>query len=509
MQMQMHTRCGRFGWFYLARKFLLLALSLGFLLSACRSTGVKSNPTPTAFPEGIPSLRITTTAPIPITLEYLTANPDFYVGATLHLTGQFRRLPVLACEGESFPSPATWGLQANGSFANASGMDAQLRSLLDEEQLITVEGRWLKYEGPVGCETNLQDQTIWYLSGDRVLDPHPLVRSLVTPIVEAPVSTAIAELPAVTIEQAEQATMTAIPSLDATATAVPSFTPVGAATAPVITATASITPTASATAVGDLATPTLSANLTHTVQADGSPSPTPDGSATVTVTPGASATPSGALVDKGNLDSEDLTISQLGAGATDRWQLDLSAGDVITITVAPGSSADIVLSVLDSDGVSLVSEQNLAAAGEVETVTDLNITDPGIHDLLIRTVQGTQTDYALMFMDADSYSFIFRGTLPENTTRSDALLADNDHFWFFTAQGGESVSFSITPESGKDPYIELYDPGGARMLTIDDSGVGEVESMDNYTLLDSGIYGIRVAEFDFLPMSYQIVLTKP
>ena len=476
----------------MARKFLLFTLFLGFLLSACRSTGAKSEPTPTAFPQEIPSLRITTTAPIPISLDYLAANPDFYVGATLHLTGQFRRLPVLACEGKSYPSPATWGLEADDSFASASGMDAQLRSLLDEEQLITVEGRWLKYEGPVGCGTNLQDQTIWYLSSDRVLDPHPLVRSLVTPIGEAPLPSATAELPVATIEPAEQATMTAPAPPATTATAVPSFTPVLAATAPVITATASITPIPSAT-----------------VEANGSLSPTPDGSATVTVTPGASATPSGASVDKGNLDPEDLTISTLGAGTTDRWQLNLSAGDAITITVAPGSTADIVLSVLDSAEVSLVSEQNLAAAGAVETVTNLNITDPGIHDLLIRTEQATQTDYALMFMDADSYSFIFLGTLPKNTTRSDALAADNDHFWFFNAQSGESVSFSITPENGKDPYIELYDPGGARMLTIDDGDVGEVESVESYTMQDSGMYGIRVGELGFLPMSYQIVLTKP
>ena len=113
-----------------------------------------------------------------------------------------------------------------------------------------------------------------------------------------------------------------------------------------------------------------------------------------------------------------------------------------------------------------------------------------------------------MFMDADSYSFIFRGRLLENSSRSDALAENNDHFWFFDVQGGESVSFSITPESGKDPYIELYDPAGARMLTIDDTEGGEVESLDSYTLLDSGMYGIRVAEFEFLPMSYQIVLTK-
>lgn len=229
-----------------------------------------------------------------------------------------------------------------------------------------------------------------------------------------------------------------------------------------------------------------------------------------TPTPGPTATPSGSTpVDKGDLSPEDLTIDTLGAGATDRWNLDLLAGEMVTLTVAPGAAADIVLAVLDGSGAPIVSDQNTAAPGEVETIKDLKISSPGIHQLLIRTEEGIQTDYALMFMDSESYSFVFRGVLQENAPQSDSLAADNDHFWFFNAQRGECVSFSITPDGSGDPYIELYDPNGSLMLTIDDNDNGEPEALENYTLLDTGLYSIRVAEFDFLPMSYQIVLTKP
>lgn len=510
--MHMHSRFGRAALFQTAGKVLLLTLLLAFLLSACRPTAAQDEPTVTAFPLQAPVHRITTAAPIPITLDNLAANPDFYIGATLQLTGQFRRLPLLVCEGQSFPSPATWGLEANGFLANAAGMDEQLRSLLDEYQTITVEGRWLKYEGPFGCEGTLQEQTIWYLSTDRVLDPHPLVRIQGTPVIETVISTEIAELPVTATEQIEQVTVTAVtqPTLAPTVTAVPTFTPDLVATAPVVTATNTLTPDPAATTVDVTATPTLSGTQTATAAADGSPTATIDAAQTATATPGATVTPSGsAPADKGNLDVEDLVIDSLGAGTTDRWELDLFAGDSITITVAPGTSESIVLSILDSNGTPIVSEQNSAAAGQVETIKNLNISNPGIHNLLIRTEQGNQTDYALMFMDSESYSFIFRGTLPENSTQGDSLAADNDHFWFFNAQSGETVSFSITPDGASDPYIELYDPGGARMITIDDTGEGEVEALDTYTLPDAGLYGIRVAEFDFRPMSYQIILTKP
>ncbi len=516
----MRIRHGRASVIDMTRAGLLPVLLMGLLLSACRAVDREVQPTPTPFPKEVRSQRVTTAAPIPITLDNLAANPDFYVGATLHLTGHFRRLPLLACQGEAVPSPATWGLESDGFLANASGMDEQLRSLLEEDQLITVEGRWLRFEGPLGCEPFLNDQTIWYLSADQILDPHPLVRAQATANVDpqdspgdtgAAIATAIVELPA---DDGVQATATtiALPTETAAATAVPSVTPQIVPATPGEAVTATFTPLPSATAGGASFTPTPDAGLTATVPVAGSPTATPDGTgqATATADPGASATPSGSTPgEKGALDPEDLIIDMLSAGATDRWTLDLIAGDMITITVAPGGMANIILSVLDSNGTALVNNQNLTPVGEVETIKDLNIAEPGIYDLLIKTEQGIETDYALMFMDQESYSFVFRGTLVNNATKSDTLPADTDQFWFFNAVSGESVSFTVTPDSGSDPYIELYDPSGARMLTLDDTGEGEAESLETYTLVDGGMYGIRVAEFDFRPMSYQIVLTKP
>lgn len=511
---------GRIKRFRFAGKVLLAAVILAFFFTSCRPSNGSddsSEVTPTAFAKQFPIQRVTTAAPIPITLEHLAANPDFYIGATLQLTGQFRRLPRLACEGESYPSPATWGLEADGFLANGSGMDEQLRSLLNEGQTITVEGRWLKFEGPVGCQGNLSDQAIWYLSIDRVIDPNPLRRLEPDAIAEAQVSTTEAALPPATgeepgqegiIEEDESVTETVIPSIDLTPTLFPLDTPVFVETATVITSTATFAPLPSATAVSGAATPTLFASQTPTGVPGSLPTSTPASQATATIA--ATATSSGTTpIDKGDLEAEDLIIDTLGAGATDRWQLDLSAGDSITITVAPAAESDLVLSVIDSNGAPLISDQNLTPAGQVETIQDLSISNPGIHNVVIRAAQATQTDYALMMMDSESYSFFFRGTLQPGSTRSDNLQADNDHFWFFSAQSGESISFSITPDGTSDPYIELYDPDGAMMLTIDDNGEGEVESLENYTLLDPGLYGIRVAEFDFLPMSYQITLTKP
>jgi hypothetical protein len=480
----------------------LFFLSL-LLLVSCGRDQAERGLTPTAFPPTAVPARITTAAPIPIGLSHLAANPDFFVGATLQLSGAFRRLPRQVCAAETFRSPATWGLEADGYLASAAGMDEQLRALLNEGQPITVEGRWLKFNGPVGCGRDAQEQEVWYLSVDRVLEPNPLVRLPVNPPPAAVQPTTIAEVPpSPTIEQE------APPPIAATEAILPTVTVDLQPTNPAVEPGAAITATAVISGTPTIGgTPPVNATTASTATISAGSSATPAGA-----TPSATApTPptGGTGIDQGALDFEDLVIAALGAGTTHSWSLDLAANSAITLTVAPASTANIVLSVLGPDGSVLVNAQNQASIGEVETITNLQIDDPGIYRLQVTTSPTAATDYALMAMDNDSYSFDFRGTLRTNTTRNDTLAPNHDHFWFFNAENGQSLTFAVTPQDNGDPYIELYDPQGARILTVDNTGEGDAETLDSYTLLDSGMFGIRVAEFDFRAMSYQIVLSSP
>ena len=145
----------------------------------------------------------------------------------------------------------------------------------------------------------------------------------------------------------------------------------------------------------------------------------------------------------------------------------------------------------------------------METIADLSIAETGEYELLVQAVPGQATDYALMLLDQDSYRLVLRGTFQDNDSRDDSLPAKVDHFWFFNALGDETVSFTVSPDSSGDLYVELFGPKGTRLLTLDDNGEGEPESLENYHLLSDGLYGIRVGEFDFTAMDYQITISRP
>ena len=209
---------------------------------------------------------------------------------------------------------------------------------------------------------------------------------------------------------------------------------------------------------------------------------------------------------KGELDFEELVISNLESGAVDIWALEIDSSMFVTITVAPASSTNILISVLDENGKTVVDRQDKSPAGEVETISKLSLTSPGLYQVQIISDPAEKSNYALMVMNTYSYNFDFRGTLGLGELRTDSLPEKSDHFWFFSASDGETISLRVSPKNQGDVYLELYGTNGSRLLTIDSYGSGKAEALENYSILATGMYGIRVGEFDFAAMSYDIVV---
>jgi hypothetical protein len=228
---------------------------------------------------------------------------------------------------------------------------------------------------------------------------------------------------------------------------------------------------------------------------------------------------------------EELVISRLESGQTATWEfyvedlagepdnflylpvvLSSSAGTAqgpthkVTIMVAPAADANIQLTVQDGNGAVIVEDYDQAPAGEVETIVDLALTPGATYQLLISADPAQATDYALMVLDEESLGFHFQGTLASGVIESGATPLDTDDYWFFSAAAGETLTMQITPLDEMDAYVELYGPDAQLLETIDDGFGGDAELLEDYPLTESGMYGIRVGEFDFEPMTYEIVI---
>lgn len=487
----------------------LLLISLALAACADRTAG-----SPTPFPTAVASLTPAGEGPIVLTLTELAAAPGLYRDAVVQVTGLLRKQPLVVCDKDYRPSPASWGLAEGGIMALAGGFDGQVRSLLPDDLLMTVEGRWRRWEGVVGCGKQAQAREIWFLDVARIVSPSPLSQVTLTPGsgVEA---TAVTELlptptgggigggpepsPAVTLEGtpgAPQATTPpdSYPGPGSIATLPVEQTPT-IATALTPGATAAIG-TPEATLPGGTTTPAGSATPTVT----GTPP---------TQTPTATGGATGQVIPRGDL-LEDLFTEfaavTLAAGTVDSWTMNLETGDALYVYVIAPLPANLALSVV-KDGQTIVNRQNTAPAGAPEFLNAPTLPGPGLYEIHV-TAEGNQsTEYAIAaYQDPDS-AITFSGLLQSGQRRSGVQMPiDGVHLWFFSANAGDVLTLTLDPAGQEDPTIDIYEPGGTFMDFVDAGVEGQTETF-NVTLSTTGMYALRISEVFSEAMTYDLLIT--
>jgi hypothetical protein len=502
-------------------------LVLSFLLVAC--DGEKEiQPTPLAGFSPISS------QPIAVTLIELARDPVAYEGDYLQLSGAYGRLPMLICGTDAHRSPATWGISGDTFKALASGYDTQLRALVAEGSMIAVAGRWRHWRGMVGCGRKAIEQEIWYLEVDEILSP--------------PFLGQVAEVPPPGGGEAGAGQTEPIPSLlpsgdtgsppDSQLTASPTpfaaGPPVTGTIAPpthtpfttLTPAPGSTTPQISATLVSEggtgtpvtppsSGTPTIDGAASATSPAGGSPtatgaaSATPESGPTATLpsSPTETGTPIFTIAEQGALSTEELVGGTFAANTVHSWTFTVGASEKITVSVAGSSGIDIVLSLVNASG-NTVTEQNLVPAGEVERITGLALASAGEYEIRVRSQNGAPGSYALMLLYEDSYSFVAKQIVSYGISLTAALAEESDHLWFFHGNSGESVTITILPNDNRDLFLELYGIDGTNLSGfVDDRAGGEQEELAGFVLPGTGVYSIRVGEYDFGASSYQFSLS--
>jgi len=475
------------------------------------------------------------TGDMTLQLEELVTDPGAFEGRLVQVSGRYSVLPVPPCDSALYLPPTTWSLGDGGVIVRVAGLQSMLGALASDGLAMTVEGRWERWDGWIGCGDAAVSSTIWYLQAVRILSPNPLVRATFTPPGGAPVPTGEApETPGpLPTSGTPSSASTQFPVASATQVAVATFiftptpTPTGLSS-PLSTPT--ISPYPVATSDGPLSTlsppssptlipsgtilPTFTPDLTVTPTS--TPQPTTEGTvlptytplpaATGTNTPTPTPTSSGGSGSQGEAEIDTVVNAQLAAGETHSWYYNATAGDVITITVGPARDVDLELVVNDPLGT-WVTGRDYTPVGGAETIVGLHLDQGGEYEILVNEVYGEPGDYALAVMDRDSTTIRFPGNLSYGGSRSTSLPANTNHLWHFQGTVGDNIAIRLAPTDNSDLAFVLCGPDMDNQIDrVDGSGPGDAEE-SSFQLTETGFYTIWIEVYGGGEGGYELSLT--
>ena len=228
-----------------------------------------------------------------VTFSELQEDPEKYKDQLIGVTGLYLRLPVIDCFPLNGPG-AEWALIAEDLRLDAVGYEVVTR-LLPIDTLMTVEGIFRLYDGPIGCGKGAPPGTAWYLEVLRIIEPNPLSGPIVAGSGgQFPGTTSTAVGPEISPAPPDGTLLpgTGTATLPPTATQVPTGTSALATASPTPTFDTTLSPSPEQMTVGTLTiTPTPSNSPTGTLTMTPSPSPSPSTTATIVTTPPIIVTP--------------------------------------------------------------------------------------------------------------------------------------------------------------------------------------------------------------------------
>ena len=504
---------------------LIFGLVLVTLLIAC-SGNQRPTPTPFAEADGTAAAESSAT-PQNITITDLAADPEAYADSVVTITGHYRRLPLLVCETDPHPSPATWQLEgADGSLIAVGGFDSQVRSLLPTDLTMTVAGVWQQFEGPVGCGKSATTMQIWYLKASDILSPSPIARVTLTPTgsgtqvagVDAGEGTAVptpsdgSQPPTPTLEITESEPTQTPTSASTTVPAPPGGgTPGGNATPTVTlaagggTAVSTATPTTNApgTPGGNPgATPTTGSGTptaTGSSTGGGNPTATPQVFTTATRNPNDFS-----VIELDDLSGETPVIELLSEEEAHIWPILFDYEGAITVTAVSEATMNLVLEIIDPNK-DVVQQANNTGNGGREATTNLQLNVAVDYHIRIYNLNATEGDYCLIFSEGGGFPDTIKGRLDYGQTITDEVAVLGIDYWCFLGSSGDSVDISVASTGSEGDFVlGLFGPP-------DFGAIGPVfqdAEVENVMLTERGLHIIGVLDFDAGAAGYSLTLTK-
>jgi hypothetical protein len=454
-----------------------------------------------------------------MSLSELVDDPDKFVGDQLSLSGDLSPAPVTYCRSKARRLPANWILSDGVNEVPVASTSSDLNVFVGQIPGAVLTGRWLHWQGPVGCGPDVEVEEQWFLDVSHFVIPNPVaVVPVLTPSPRVNPEQLAEEEAILGTGEPSELLASPIPStvsehqISETGTPRPQglgVTPISTVVPTPATVTITMTPTPAQEGEPSLitATPTLESPELSTATPTLSPA-TPTTVETAASSPSPTATEDPLqTIFRMDLVVSSIETGRLGTGEIHRWTYEITSTEQLTVNLASDYLLDVAVSVVDPGGQT-IAQQNNASNGEPEILSGVTLMNPGVYDILVSSPTGEPGNYSILVSNEESYSYIFQGTLQIGDGRSAAAAAENDHFWHFTGTEGQAVTIVVIPTGDSDLFLNLFDTHGVPLIRFhNETSSGEPEQIINYVLPESGIYPLRVGEFNYNPSEYEIFLT--
>jgi hypothetical protein len=200
--------------------------------------------------------------------------------------------------------------------------------------------------------------------------------------------------------------------------------------------------------------------------------------------------------NQGVLTSGRASNGRLTTGMVDIWSFTAPAGQYATISITPrDDTLDLTFFLVSPSGQTLVNVDS-GYAGDTETRTDLILEEEGTYLIGIQEFFGTAGPYQISLVLAGEPQFGTGGPITIGQVIMGDLPAGQEQVWTFSGIAGDVVSVILEPEANDfDILLELRDPAGNIMVSLDEGFAGDAEIISGISLPITGEYALHVRGF--------------
>ncbi|MCB8984192.1 MAG: hypothetical protein H6659_10220 [Ardenticatenaceae bacterium] len=216
----------------------------------------------------------------------------------------------------------------------------------------------------------------------------------------------------------------------------------------------------------------------------------------------------GRLHVAGEINSGEPVNGRLESANNDVWTFNNAGPSYATISLRPETdNLDLTLTILDPAGQT-VARIDHGYAGDIETATDLLLTDNGRYLIEVSEFFSEAGRYVLDFSLSSTPLFNSGGRIDAGQSIQSDLPSNGQQYWTFIGDSGELISIVVTPDEGFDALLNLYGPDGRQLVALDEGFSGDAEVISGFELPANGEYTILVQSFAGNSGSYTISLDE-